>query len=442
MRSMFAGVVGLRVHQTRMDVIGNNVANVNTVGFKTSRVTFQDLFSQTLRGGSTATAGSGGTNPMQIGLGSGLASIDNIMSPGLPQLTGRSTDMAIEGSGFFVLNQGGQQFYTRAGAFGFDGAGYLVNPNGLRVQGWMADASGTFPARDSSSLGDIRIPTGSTVLAQPSTTIRMGQTLDSETAVGQEFITSTSVFDSQGNSHKIIIKLTKTAANTWDVGFFRDDGTTELTAATTGTVDGTTGEVYPTGGTYPNGFQLQFNPDGTILETDGDPLVSTPAYGAFDFDPLNGTSPMTIQIDFNTVTQVAVPGDAGSTLQVDGVDGSPMGSLTSFTVDNRGIVFGVFSNGERRPLAQVAMASFANPEGLTKMGGNTFVTSSNSGLEQIGEPGTGGRGRIAPSNLEMANVDLAAEFTDMIVTQRGFQANSRVITVTDEMLQDLVNLKR
>lgn len=438
MRSMFSGVVGLRVHQTRMDVIGNNVANVNTIGYKGSRATFQELFSQTLRGASSPTQSTGGTNPVQVGMGVGLSSIDNVMTAGTLQLTGRDTDMAIEGNGFFVLGTGSALFYTRAGAFSRDADGYLVNAqNGLRLKGWMARPDGSFGARDRSSLENVRIPTGVTTLAQATQVITLGQSLDAESLIDEEYVINTKVYDSQGQQHTIVLKFKKVDINTWDVGFFQADGVTELTGNPDGVVRGTSGQTM-SGGSFAGGVQLQFDADGRLIEA----AANTPVFGSFDFDPANGAAPMTVNIDFSQVNQPAVPGDAKSTVQVETVDGYPMGSLDSFAIDARGIVFGVFSNGQRKALAQVATAVFTNPEGLIRVGGNAYVTSANSGLEQIGEPGTGGRGHIAPSNLEMSNVDLSAEFTNMIVTQRGFQANSRIITATDEMLQDLVNLKR
>jgi len=404
MRSMFAGVSGLRNHQIRMDVIGNNIANVNTVGFKASRVTFQEVFSQVIRGASSPTETRGGSNPQQVGLGMSLSSIDALHTQGNLQSGGKMTDLAIQGNGFFVLERGGQTLYTRAGAFDVDGAGYLINPaDGSRVMGWTATA-GTLPLRDSSNLGAIRLAAGQTIAARPTNAIELAQNLDSSTAVAGTHVTPIDVYDSLGTKHDLLVTFTKTGPNAWS-----------WSAAFGATVAGT--------GT------LTFAATGELTASTGGPINYTPAGGA---------SAMSITPDFSALTQY----DGQSTATVSSRNGYVMGSLESFTIDATGTVTGVFSNGETMILAQVAIAAFANPAGLISIGGGMYSASNNSGVRQLGQAGTGGRGSIAPNNLEMSNVDLSQEFTNMIVTQRGFQANSRIITTSDEMLQELVNLKR
>jgi flagellar hook protein FlgE len=399
---MFAGVTGLRNHQVRMDVIGNNIANVNTVAYKASRADFQEAFSQTLRGSSSPSGERGGTNPQQVGLGMTLSSIDVIHTQGSPQMTGGLTDLAIEGGGFFLLSGAGRLVYTRAGNFHLDASGYLTGGGGMRLQGWMA-VDGEFTAKDEGTLTSIQIPAGVTVGARATDAMAFGQNLGSSSNVGDSFVKTVDVFDSLGTTHSVVVTFHKTGVNSWSW-----DARVQGVAAGSGTLGfGSNGQL-GTGGT------------GTV--------AFTPA----------GANPVSITVDFGKVTQYF----AETTVAASERNGHQMGSLQTFTVDATGVITGVYSNGLNRKLAQVALANFTNPGGLIRSGENNFAESNNSGLRQIGIPGTGGRGMVAPNSLEMSNVDLSLEFTNMILTQRGFQANSRIIGATDEMLQELVNLKR
>lgn len=300
MRSLYSAISGLKNHQVKMDIIGNNISNVNTTGFKRSQVTFGTMLSQTLRGASSPDPATppnlGGTNAIQIGLGATLNSVTQIMTQGSTQYTGNTTDMMIQGPGFFVLNNNGTEVYSRAGAFTLDSEGYLVDPGtGALVQGYnfTSDADGTKP--DNTNLGPIKI------------------------------------------------KLGMTGAD-----------------------------------------------------------VSNTDVGAAE-------------------------------------------ELISYSIDQSGVITGVFSDGTTsttHKIAQIAVASFANDSGLMNVGNNFYVGSNNSGAVTVGAAGDSGRGSIVPNSVEMSNVDLSQEFTDMIVTQRGFQANSRVITVSDSLLQELIDLKR
>lgn len=443
MRAMFSGVMGLRAHQLKLDVIGNNVSNVNTVGYKASRAAFGDVFSQTLRGDSPSTQTTSATNAMQVGLGAVVQSVDSILGQGSLQLTGRSTDMAIQGNGFFVLSDSVKRMYGRAGNFSRDDKGYLVSASGWRIQGWMADVNGNFATRDDTTLQDIRIITGQTLLPVPTTTLRLGQSLDAEAPVGTEYSTAMGVIDTLGKEQTVILKFKKGAVNQWDWAAFAADGTTLLNiggaADKDGSVDGKTGQTFAQGGSYAGaGGQLRFGADGSLQEA----VAGQPNFGSFVLPAFNGSAQKTIYLDFSQVTQPTLPGSLESTLRVVARDGSTVGTLEDFSVDSRGVISGVFSNGNRRVLGQIAVASFPNPEGLLRIGQTAFTISNNSGLPMVGEAGTGPRGALAPSNLEMSNVDLGAEFTDMIIAQRGFQANSRSVTVADEMLQELVNLRR
>lgn len=438
---MFAGVVGLRAHQTRMDVIGNNIANVNTTAFKASRVTFQDVFSQTIRGASGPAGDFGGSNPQQIGLGVGVSTIDLVNTMGSMQLTGRETDMAIEGNGFFVLRTGGAMSYSRAGSFDRDAQGFLVNPaNGARVQGWTARADGTFDVKDQSTLTDVRIPVGDVILASQTEKVLFNQSLNANALLTTpEHTTAVTVYDTLGRQWTTKFKFKKVGDSTWDVGVVDPTNPAAYAAVTQAALP--TPPLMGATNTYGAGTtgRVEFNNDGTLRDNDGD--AKTPFTFTFTFTP-TGLAAQTVTLDFTQVSQPAMAGTTDSTTSVMDRDGYPMGALDSFSVDQRGIISGVYSNGVRKQIAQVALAAFANPGGLLKSAGNTYNQSNNSGIAQIGEAGIGGRGKVAPANLEMSNVDISAEFTSMIVTQRGFQANSRIITASDEMLQDVVNLKR
>jgi len=299
MRSLYAAVAGLQNHQIRMDVVGNNISNVNTVGFKRSRVTFQDVLSQSIRGASSSSASRGGTNPQQIGLGVRLGSTDNIFTQGNNQTTNKPTDLMIQGDGLFIVGEkpgaAWNKYYTRAGSFEIDQKGYLINAaNGMKVLGWQEDTN-----------------------------------------------------------------------------------------------------------------------DGT---TNGD----LPAVG-------NRTEALLTDL----IIKKGAPKDSPGTE-----------ALQTFSIDSTGIITGVFDDGTSVQMGQIALANFDNPPGLTKMGESLYLASNNSGTPTVAEPSTKGLGAVIPGSLEMANVDLSTEFTEMIITQRGFQANSRIITASDEMLQELVNLKR
>lgn len=411
MRALFSGVTGIRSHQVRMDVIGNNIANVNTTGFKGSRVTFQDVFSQTM------SAGSASTTPQQVGLGVAVASTDLNNSPGSFQLTGREMDLAIEGNGLFILKGGdGQRVYTRVGNFDWDAEGFLVNPaTGSRVQGWMADDTGGIASTGLADLSDIKLVKGDVDLAKMTALVSMGGNLDAGTTVSAgtdpDYVTPYTAYDSLGNPVSLTVAFKKSAGNTWDV---------TITAPAGRTISGGTAN-------------LTFNPDGTLLSPD-------PA--TFDVTmTMAGTDDQTMTIDVSKITQ-AYAGTAGSTVLARKADGAPMGVLESVSVDAAGQVTGVFSNGFRRRLGQLGMALFTNPNGLLKVGSTGFSESSSSGAPVVGTPNSGGRGRMIAGNLEMSNVDLSTEFTNMIMTQRGFQANTRIISAADEMLQDVVNLRR
>jgi len=406
MISIFTGVAGLRAHQRAVDVIANNIANINTVAFKAGRASFQEALVQTLRAASAA-----GTNPMQVGLGVSVASIDNVMSQGNLRSTARPTDVAIVGDGFFVLSDGSSLDYTRDGVFQLDAQNRLVSAsNGMALLGWTADPV-TGQINTSTALGpsdNLTIPLGTLSIARQTANAVYQANLDASAAAGTTADTSFTIFDSLGDSHQVDLTFTKSAtAGEW--------GWEATGADFTGSGTGT----------------LTFDENGQIT-TPTQPLSLTLT------DPNGATSPIDLQLDFSIVTQLAGP----SSIQVVYQDGMPMGTLESFTIDQQGIVTGIFGNGMAQTLGQIALARVPNPGGMTRTGSNLYALSPNSGIAVITPPGSSGSGTLASGFLEMSNVDLASEFADLVITQRGFQANSRVITTADEMLQDVLTLKR
>jgi flagellar hook protein FlgE len=416
MRSLFAGVSGLRNHQTWMDVIGNNIANVNTVGFKASRVTFKEAFAQLIQGGAQPTATVGGTNPVQIGAGVNLGSIDQLFSQGSLQSTGRNTDLAIQGDGFFIVNDGQREVYTRAGNFQLDATGRLVTPVGYVAQGRIADETGQFPS--GSQIEDIQINMGQTAPARATTSMGFSGNLDAAAAVDDTHTMGITVYDATGAAHEIEIEFTNTGPGAWN--WIATCDTTAITPAGNGTVT--------------------FNGDGTLdaftYPGGGAGLTITPAGGSAD--------PFDITIEAGVSGGIGgLTGFAGSSSAVvDSQDGYQSGNLVEISVDYRGMITGYFTNGTSFNLAQLALANFDNPAGLQRTGENVYSESSNSGIAVLDFAGENSASSITPGALESSNVDISQEFTNMIIAQRGFQANARVISTTDEILQELVNIRR
>lgn len=447
MRSMFSGVTGLRNHQIKMDVIGNNIANVNTVGFKKGRATFQDALNQTMRGASSPEGNRGGTNPMQVGLGMTIAAIDTIHSPSSMEYTGNMTDMGIEGDGFFIVSDGAQNYYTRAGNFTFDELGNLVTTNGLKVQGWQENLE--IPSDKSpQNLTDIQVNKGVMMPAKATENVKFAKNLDAGDIIEEgddrkyNFVLPFKVYDSLGKEHTLYIGFTNGLLNNADDNTYAGQNKWTLTIGT-GFQDGkitngengeiTNGENGENQGTVTH--TLQFDNDGKLNSDTEKEITLKFSNGESETED---TSEMTITLDFSRLTQYA----RETTVDVASQDGYAAGALMGVTTDSAGVITGVFDNGHTRELAQIALANFDNPGGLIKGGQNLYRYSNNSGEPQIGIAGSAGRGTISPGALEMSNVDLSEEFTQMITTQRGFQANSRIITTSDEMLQELVNLKR
>jgi flagellar hook protein FlgE len=406
---MYSGVSGLRSHQTMMDVIGNNIANVNTTGFKSSSVTFQDTLSQLLRGAGAPADALGGTNPAQVGLGTQVAGITTNMAQGASQLTGRATDLAIQGDGMFIARMGQENLYTRQGSLSFDTSGRLVTPEGAMIQGWMADAAGN--VNTNAVLSDLQMPLAQLLQPQQTQSALIGGNLPASAEIGDEITSSIKVYDAQGTEISLGLTFTKTADDAWDVAATADGAAVTL-SRTSLTFDPTTGEP-----------------------VDGTPLSVT-------FPPGSGQWPDPVEISLGDADTGLRQFSGSNSMSFSEQNGAGVGFLRSFSISSDGVLTGVFSNGKTRPVGQIAMANFNNPQGLEKAGNSMYRVTINSGLPQIGAAGEGGRGSMSGGTLEMSNVDLAQEFTNLIVAQRGFQANSRIITASDELLQDLVNLKR
>ncbi|MFA6936968.1 MAG: flagellar hook protein FlgE [Treponema sp.] len=462
MRSLYSGVSGMQNHQTRMDVIGNNVSNVNTYGFKRGRVDFQDMISQQINGAASPTTEKGGVNPKEVGLGMSVAAIDTIFTQGNLQSTGVTTDIAIQGNGFFVLKNGDKTMFTRNGAFGVDKNGTLVNPaNGLKVQGWMAqDVNGTTVLSTSATATDLTIPVGQKDPPKATTEVTYACNLDKNTPEIPEnateaqrrqgtWSTSIEIYDTYGKEHNMQMNFSKVQGNPnqWTVNTVVDPENADATQTRVGF--GTTDGV-------DNTYTLNFDNYGELLSiTDSAGNVSNPdgeiimqaSYTVPDSNVDENGNPYrqtfnlnlgTIGSMKNTITQSA----STSSTKARSQDGYKLGYLDNFKIDSSGIITGVYSNGSTRTIGQIAMASFTNQGGLEKAGDNTYVESINSGMANIGESGIAGKGTMLSGTLEMSNVDLTEQLTDMIVTQRGFQSNAKTIQTADTLLETVLSLKR
>ncbi|MCS7220763.1 MAG: flagellar hook protein FlgE [Anaerolineae bacterium] len=414
LRSMISAASALRFHQTFMDVVANNIANVNTTAFKSSRVSFQEMMNQVISSGTgpDLAAGRGGINPVQIGLGMTLGGVDTLFTQGGLQSTGRTSDLAIQGEGFFIFQgPNNRQLYSRDGTLDIATDGRLVNPHtGLPILGWQADANGNIDP--TTPLTVITIGLGSTVTANPTSSVVFRGNLRSSAPIGPDSQTRVTfeVYDSMGTSHYITLTFEKTANNTWSITPSENDPDMAITS--------------------PLPANLVFDAQGNVASGGTPSLTITLSNGA--------NTPQTINLDLTSLTQLADLSEVRAVSQ----DGNAAGALVGFDVATSGIVMGVYSNGLRQAVGQIALATFRNPAGLIKEGQNLYSESANTGARTVGVAGTGERGQINAGYLEMSNVDLATQFTDMIRAQRGFQANSRVISASDQMLQELVNIVR
>ncbi|GAB2518172.1 flagellar hook protein FlgE [Paramicrobacterium agarici] len=384
LRSLYSGISGLRSHQTMLDVTGNNIANVNTTAFKASSVQFQDTLSQLVKNSTLPQQDTGGSNPAQVGLGVQVAGISTNFAQGAAQSTGVPTDLMIAGDGFFIVRSGAETLYTRNGGFSFDSQGRMVSADGAFVQGWTAQDGAIRPG---SAVGNITLPVDAVSAPAATTAATVTGNLPSDADVDDELVLDVTVYDANGNASDVALTFVRTGTG-WDVS----------SGTSTTSLEFTDGEV-TAGGT------LSIGP---------------------------------VTVDLTSVTGFAEL----STVAVTDQDGHAAGTLQSYALSDDGSLIGTFSNGETAVLARVALATFVNPTGLEKAGSSQYRPTVNSGDAAIGTAGVDGMGEIISGALEMSNVDLSQEFTNLIVAQRGFQANARIITTSDEVLQELTNLKR
>ena len=518
MRSLYSGVSGLKNHQTRMDVVGNNISNVNTTGFKSSRVTFADTLSQTLSGASSAADGKGGTNPQQIGLGSAVSAIDTLFTNGSVQSTGVNTDLCLSGNGLFIVGKGDSDvYYTRNGNFKFDAKGNYVTSDGLFVKGWIAN-NGSLNTTSATTY--INIPAGKSMEAKATTQVTYTNNLDAsepmiESILGKTYSVAQGTAITASTTKNLILTCLDASGNevthtvttgSYDVGDTYNPGAetivkiqesyTTATAATDnaltiklsdGTIQTVTDGSYAVDKSMPittivtiydslgnthdvplyfvksdinsstgNTWKLMVNQDGSgsvnIPGKDGrDTTVTMPDVEIKfstdgKFTSGNGTVTLTLDNGATGTQRVAVSLSgltqySGSNTAFGTNDGNAQGTLKSLSIDSSGVITGTYTNGINQAEAQVAIAQFNNAAGLTKEGNSLYKESNNSGTPNIKTAGDLGC-TITPAALEMSNVDMASELTDMIVTQRGYQSNSKIITVSDELLETLINMKR
>ncbi len=429
MRSLNTAASGIRSHSEALAVTGDNIANVNTVGFKRSRANFSDVLGRSI---------AGSTAMPKSGAGSRIGTVQQMWQQGALMTTDSPTDLALNGSGFFVVqgNVGGMegQYYTRAGQFTIDNEGFLTSTDGLRLQGYTANATGELGG----DIGDLQIDAG-TLPANPTSQIDLAGNLDSNAATPaaawdptdpsgtSNFSTSVTTYDSLGNPHDVTVYFRHNGGGAWEYHAMVDGG--EVTGGTAGVpFEGASGT-------------LEFDTDGSLM-------TETPGASSWDF--VGAAAGQAIAFDFgdSTVTdggtgfagftQTASDSDTSGISQ----DGFGAGSVSGISVGQDGAITGVFTNGQRRVIGAVAVADFASVDGLDRAGQGLWIATDDSGEALVGQAGSGGRGAVVAGALEGSNVDLAREFVDLIAFQRGFSANSRIVTTADEMYSEVVNLKR
>lgn len=473
MRSLYSGVSGLKVHQTKMDVIGNNIANVNTIGFKASTVQFSDVFYQTTQSASGANAltGTAGTNAKQIGLGTTLASITASMSTqGGSQRTDNATDIMITGNAFFVVNNGNGNYFTKNGSFTIDGAGYLATESGYYVMGWSPDPENPNKIKqDSVDKIAIQTPENATTPPEATTDVTLKGNIDKtdSSLTGDGYIISSEFFDNLGNAYTAKLSLEKdtTASTTGEnqykmtlVGLTDKDGKVVTSSTVTNVTIGTDSYTIAA--------------DGKITGTASSAIVKFDANTGAFISTSTGTAAApiktldmkitaasdttdkklfgkegVIKYDLSSITQYSTTGacsisSSKGSLENTGA-GKKVGKLSGIQIQQDGKIYGSYDNGTSKLLGQIAVATFSNPSGLEAVGGSLFAATQNSGeFDGKGVDVTADGGKFSTGVLEMSNVDLSSEFTNMITTQRGFQANSRIITTSDTLLEELINLKR
>lgn len=416
LQAMYSAISGLNAFKSSLDVIGNNIANVETTAYKSQKASFQEALTQTLSGASGPTTTSGGKNAVQVGLGVSIGTINTNVKAGSMQSTGVDSDLAIAGNGYFMLNDNGSQVYTRDGSFTLDAQNNLVSSTGMRVLGWIAnqqtgEIDANNPITTSSSLN---IPIGTLATATQTSSVDITGNLDKSETVGESKTIEGSIYDSLGVTHDLSIEFTKEN---------NDDTTGNSVWSYVVTCPDVTGTIAS--------GSISFNDSG-YSETSSIPL-------SISFDADNGSvQPLDLTLDTSGITQLSGDYTVSESYQ----DGLPLGTLSDYSIGSDGIITGTFTNGATRALGQIAIAQFTNPAGLDNIGGNVYRESPNSGSVQISAAGAGSAGSISSGYLESSNVDLATEFSNMIVAQRGFQANSKIITTSNDILETMVSMIR
>jgi flagellar hook protein FlgE len=425
-KSMFNGISGMRNLSQSLDVISNNIANVSTIGYKAQRMTFADALSQTMKYATGPSGASGGTNPVQIGLGSQIGSVSTIFSQGTVEKSGVFSDLSLDGDGFFMVKKDSTNYYTRNGQFVLDAQGQLVNASsGAVLQGYLADTQGNI--LKGTGTKNIVVPINDKSVAKQTAKITFVGNLNSSAKVydpnnanDPNIITSNvSIYDSQGNRHLVTIKYGKTQNNTWDW-----KANTDVTNQ-----DGTTSTVEVGNGS------ITFKSDGSFDSATNQSITINTTNGS--------NQDITINLDFGTqggflgMTQTENPNTLTSQQ-----DGYTAGDLVSLSIDKVGKVIGSFSNGQFKTLGQLAFVKFRNNAGLERTGESLYNQTINSGDPMVTTLEEGASTKIVSGGLESSTVDLTEEFAKMIITQRGYQANARIITTADEMTTELIGLKR
>lgn len=416
--TLYTGISGLQSNAEAMSVTGNNISNSNTVGFKSSSTLFSDVLSASI---------SSASGSSQVGRGVQIATVSTTFSQGSFQSSSSDTDLAIKGDGFFMVSEAdsNETYYTRNGSFSFDSDGYLTNSTGYRVQGKQYGDDGVLSGGDPT---DIQVDVNSLIPARQTSSATLTTNLDSGSTVissgfditnpddTSNYSTSTPIYDSLGNTHTATTYFTMTASQTWEWHMVVD--ASELSASATGLTEIGSGN-------------LTFDSSGNLLTG----ASGTTTAGALTW--VNGAdSSQQITMNFDTTQS-----SSSSTVISQNQDGYGPGEVVDVDIDDEGTVIANYSNGESIKVARLTLATFTNSAGLTKEGGSLYSETASSGEPSVGTAGAS-QGYIYTNSLELSNVDLAQEFVNLITIQNGYSASSKVITTTDEMLQELINLKR
>lgn len=478
MRSLYSGISGLKVHQTKMDVIGNNISNVSTVGFRGGQVNFTDVYSQTIQhaAGPNAETGTAGSNALQIGLGANVAAITvNLSGTGATQRTDRGMDVMINGDAFLIVRSNGNTYFTKSGALDVDVNGTLVcTTNNATVLGWGVDEYGDI-RKDTAA--PLRLLGGEIAYSDPNPTtdvylkgnIDQNDPLVAYSPDGEGYVRAISFFDNLGNSCSAKISIIQSAADSKHTYRIRLDDILGADGKSLLKKKGEDGDYTSTEMTINFNGQDIGGANYTVSPSDGEITFASQDWPILTFDSVHGNFVSVssedgnklnlnlsaeglpyptegFDIDFSDLTMYA--SDKTCSVKPNRGDkngdnaGNAAGSLDGYTIQPDGMIYGVYSNGDKKLLGQIAVATFPNPSGLESVGNSMYAATLNSGeFDGIGVD-ISEVGKFSTGALEMSDVDLATEFTNMITTQRAFQANSRVITTTDTMLEELVNLKR